>query len=342
MKRLIPTLLLVIICIGGFWYASSKDFFKETKPPAAALVKVNKDEVASFTIKSTDMEIELQHKDGQWAMTKPSAIPLDGYSADNWVESFNSLSKEQTVDANPSDLAQFGLDKPGLQLTVNLKNGESHTVSLGNATAIQGFSYAMTNGSKEVFQLSDSQLQLLAKKQIEFMEKSPIKFDYDDVRSLSVDWKGQKWMLTKSDADKKSYESDWKLGEQVVKGADAGSYLDTLQFLATDQAAKPAGEIKLDAPELRIELKTVDASKKEQTAVYQGKVQQDFVWVVKEGSPWAYALPVTAIQELADKGKETPTPDAAANPAPGAPAQPPTGEAPANPAPAAPAQPQTK
>ncbi|MDF2962689.1 MAG: hypothetical protein K0S39_4424 [Paenibacillus sp.] len=339
MKRLIPTLLLVIICIGGFWYASSKDFFKETKEPAATLVKVNKDEVAGYSIKNGENEIELQRKDGKWTMTKPSALPLNELSADGWVESFNAVSKEKTVDANASDLAQFGLDKPGQQFKVTMANGTAHTLSVGAPVAIQDFSYAMFSGSPEVFQVSDSQIKPLAMTQIDFMEKSPVKLEYDQVRSLSLDWKGQKWTLTKADADKKAYESDWKLDEQVVKGTDASQYLDKLQFFSTEQPARPVGEIKMDAPELRIEVKSVDASKKEVTAVYTGKIQQDNVWLVKEGSEWAYALPVTSIQELADKGKQQPPAEAApANPA--APGEPQAGT-PASPAPAAPTQPQS-
>jgi hypothetical protein len=306
MKRLFPTLLLVILCIGGFWYASSKDFFKEKTNTSPSLVKINRDEVASYSIKTGEDVIEMQRKDGKWTMTKPSALPLNDSSADGWVESFNALSKDKTVDAKPSDLAQFGLDKPGQQFQITLQNGTVHTLSVGAPVAIQGFNYAMISDSPEVFQLSDTKVKPLAMKQIDFMDKSPVKLEYDQVSNIAVDWKGQKWMLAKMDPDKKSYESDWKLGEQTVKGADAGAYLDQLQFLSTDTPAKPSSEVKLDAPELRIEVKSVDAAKKETTTTYIGKVQQDVVWFVKEGGEWAYALPVASIQELADKGKPQP------------------------------------
>ncbi|MFD0680855.1 MULTISPECIES: DUF4340 domain-containing protein [unclassified Paenibacillus] len=326
MKRLIPTLLLVIICIGGFWYASSKDFFKESKAPAASLVKVNKDEVASFSIKAEDSEIELQRKDGKWTMNKPSPLPLNDYGADGWVESFNALSKDKTVDANAADLAQFGLDKPSQQFKVSLNNGTSYTISVGAPVAIKGFSYAMLSGSPEVFQLSDSQTKPLAMTQLDFMEKSPVTLEYDQVRSLSVAWKGEKWAITKTDADKKSFESDWKLDDKVVKGTDVGQYLNRLKFLSTEQPARPSSGINMSSPELRVEVKSVDASQKEITTVYLGKVEQDNVWFVKEGAEWAYALPLDSIQELANKelpqppGTEAPP----ASPIPAAPMELPT------------------
>jgi hypothetical protein len=304
MKRLIPTLLLVIICIGGFWYASSKDFFKEKTAPSASLVKVNKDETAGYSIKTADSEIELQHEDGKWTMTKPSALPLNDSSTSAWVDSFNALTKDKAVDANASDLAQFGLDKPSQQFKITLQNGTVHTLSIGSPVAIQGFSYAMFSGSPEVFQIRDSSVQPLAMSPIDFMEKSPVKVDYEQVRSLSMDWRGQKWTLTKTDVDKKSYEADWKLNDQTLKGADASQYIDKVQFLSTEQPAKRTAEIRTDAPELRVEVKSADAANKETTAVYLGKAEQDNVWLWQEGGEWAYSLPAASIQELADKPKQ--------------------------------------
>ncbi|MCS7459880.1 DUF4340 domain-containing protein [Paenibacillus doosanensis] len=325
MRRLIPTLILVIICVGGFWYASSQDFFKEKKDTPPPLAKVTKTDVASYTIKSGDTEIELQQKDGKWTMTKPSAVPLNDYTANGWIDSFNLLSKEATIDAEGKDLAKFGLDKPQQQFTVKLNNGTEQTLSVGNAMLVQGFDYAMFSGSPEVFKLSDSQVKSLALAQMDFMEKSPIKLEYEQVRGVNVEWQGAKYTLTKTDTDKKSYEANWKLGDKEVKGADASPYLDKIQFLSTDQPAKPAGEVKIDAPELRIEVKSADTSGKETTTVYLGKVQQDNVWIAQQDGQWAYSLPVATVQELADKFKEPPEqpePSPAPSPSPSPAAQP--------------------
>lgn len=306
MKRLIPTLILVLICIGGFWYASSQDFFKEKKAPAASLVKVNKGDVVSFTVKTAEADLEMQQKDGKWTMTKPSPVPLNEYSSNGWVDSFNLVTKESTIDAEGKDLAKFGLDKPQQQFSVKLKDGTVQTLSVGNPMLIEGFVYAMLSGSPEVFKMSASQVKSLAVTPLDLMEKSPIRLEYDQVRAINVEWKGEKWTLTKTDTDKKSYEANWKLGDKELKGSDAGSYLDKVQFLSTEQLAKPVSEVKMDSPELRIEVKSADASGKETTAVYTGKAEQDNVWIAQQNGAWAYAVPAATIQELADKFKQPP------------------------------------
>ncbi|MBP1157742.1 MULTISPECIES: DUF4340 domain-containing protein [unclassified Paenibacillus] len=307
MKRLIPTMILVILCIGGFWFASSKDFFQEKLPEAPALVTVNKQEVVGYTINKGDAVIELQQKDGLWTMTKPSAVPLNEAQQMGWIDAFNAVRKDKTVDENPSDLAQFGLNLPAQEFSMKLADGTTHSLFVGGPVAVQGFYYAKFSGSPEVFQISESHLTALAKQQMDFMEKSPIQMDYEQVRALSVDWKGRKWTLTKSEPDKPSYEASWKLGDQEVKGVDASGYLDKAALLSTEQLAKPAAEVKgLDQPELRIEIQTAGSDGKETTTAYTGKVEGDNVWISKQGGEWAFAIPAAAIQELADKDKESP------------------------------------
>lgn len=311
MKRLLPTLLLVVLCVGGFWYASSKDFFKEKTEAGPALASVKRENVTGYTIQTPDGVTELQQKDGKWSMVKPAAIPLDQNAAAAWIDSFNSVKKEKTVDENPADLAQFGLAEPKQEFTVQLADGAKHTLSVGEPVAIQGFSYAKFSGSNEVFRISDSLVAPLAKQPLDMMERSPVQLQYDQVRSLSLDFKGAKWTLTKAEADKdkKAYEANWKLGDKELKGPEGSQYIDQTTFLSTNQLAKKAAELKLDAPELRIEVQEVDAAGKETASVYTGKVDGEQVWLVKQGGEWAYAIPVQSIQELADlPNKQTNTP----------------------------------
>ncbi|MCZ8523560.1 MULTISPECIES: DUF4340 domain-containing protein [Paenibacillus] len=320
MKRLIPTLVLVILCIGGFWYASSKDFFKEKPPETPSLVTVNKQDVSAYTIKNGETVTQMEQKDGQWAMTKPSALPLNEFQPGAWVDSFTNAKKEKTVDANPSDLAQFGLAQPKQEFTVTLKDGTKHTLSVGDPVAVQGFYYAKFSSSPEVFQLAETHVTALAKQPLDFMEKSPVKLNYEAVRSIAVDYKGEKWTLTKAEPDKKSYEANWKLGDKEVKGADASAYLDKTSFLMTDQPAKAATDVKgLDQPDLRLEVQEADAEGKAAASVYTGKLDGTSVWLAKQGGTWAFAVPAASVQELAGLPKAKAAEGAAGGAAPSAP-----------------------
>ncbi|SDE51633.1 protein of unknown function [Paenibacillus sp. UNCCL117] len=315
MKRLIPTILLVILCIGGFWYASSKDFFREKPPETPALVTVNKEDVTGFTIRSGETEIVMERREGAWTMTKPSPLPLTAYDADAWVNAFASLKKDKIVTENASDPGQFGLAEPKQRFTVKLASGVEQTLEVGDATPIGSSSYAKLSGTTAVFQLADATLQQLAKQPIDFMEKSAVKIEYEKIRSLAVDWQGTSWALTKSEPDKSSFEAKWKLGERELAGPDATGYMDRAASLVTEQLVKPAAEVKgLDQPELRLSLKTADEAGKETETAYAGKLDGATVWVARQGGEWAYAVPAEAVQELADHGKDQPETEAEAQP----------------------------
>jgi hypothetical protein len=304
MKRLWPTILLVAICVAGFWYASSKDFFKEKKDEAQQVFNVKKEDVVSFSIQNGDNVIELQKKDTGWIMTKPSSIPVESFSIDGWIDSFNLTTKDKIVEEHAADLAKYGLDKPKQKFTVNLQDGSVKILNIGDKLPFPGYSYAAADGSDEVFRIGDQQLTWLNKQQIDFMEKSPVKANLDKVSFVAVDWKGGKWTLTKSEPDKNADQASWKLGDKETKGADAAPIIDKILYMSTDQLVKPLSGVSMDSPELRIEIKETDAGK-ETATVYTGKLNGDHVWIAKQGGEWAYAIPADTVQAMFDSGKQT-------------------------------------
>lgn len=299
MKRFIPTILLVLVCIGGFWYASSQDFFREKEKDPANLVTLNKEEVQSIRISSQDNQVELQRSDSGWTMTKPSALPLNKMEADGWIDALAQVKQDKVIEENASDLAKYGLDKPAQEYKATLKDGTSKTVNVGEALPIQGFYYASVDGTS-VYQISEQSLASLNKMPFDFMDKAPVKLDQDQAQSMKLTWKAQSWTVTKTDKDKAVAEAAWKLGEKEIKGSDAGELFSKLIFLSTDEPVKKAAEVQLAAPDLIVELGLSDKGK-ESKSVYQGKLDQDKVWLAKQGEEWAYAVTASDLQALADK-----------------------------------------
>lgn len=300
MKRFLPTIILVVVCIAGFWYASSQNFFKkEEEATTKPLVTVKKEDITAFSLKTGTDTVELQLKDNVWSMSKPSALPLSTMDVDGWTSSFVSLTQDGEVDANPSDLAGFGLANPASEYTVTLKNGSTQTVQVGNPLPIAGYSYVKLKDAPNVYKLSDTTLQGLQKQAIDFMKKMPIEFTYSDVQSLVMTWNGASKTLTKSDTTKTASESTWKFGEKELQGTDATAVLDKALLLSTDQLAKPASQVTAGAPELKVDVKQSKEGK-ETTESYTGKVDGDNVWIVKQGDTWAYAVAKTTVQEMFD------------------------------------------
>jgi hypothetical protein len=310
MKRLLPTLLLVLVCAVGFWYASSHNFFKEKKEPEVKVVNVKKGDATGIVIQDGDSVIELQRKDNAWTMAKPQALPLDTYSADSWVDSLGGAVQGKVVEAGASDLSKYGLAKPGKQFKVTLKDGSERALLIGDKMLIPSFYYAKVSGSNDVFQFDEEKVKSLTKVPLDFMEKGPIRMVFEKVSSASLELIGSKWTLSKNEPAKASYESAWKISvkdvqDKELKGNEASPVLDKILFLSTDRLVKPVSELDMTSPELKLELKETDAGKETQS-FYTGKLdkEEDITWIVKQGDVWAYAIKSESIVELFQKGLE--------------------------------------
>ncbi len=296
LKSYLPTLILVIICIGAFLYASAHDFFREKKQDKAPLVDFNTSDVSSFSIQSVGTVIELT-KQGQdkWAMTQPSPVPVNPFSAGSWVDALHSVTADKGVEDNASDLAKYGLDKPKQEFRVKLLNGSDAVLQVGNPMPIQGFYYVKTPGSPKVSGVSEQQISALNKAQLDFMNNNPFQFEMDKVTRLTAEWKGQKWSLDKADADKPLSEAKWKLNDKEMGGNDALPIVSDLQnSLMTDRLTKPAAQVTTDAPELKIELTLKDGG----TSVYEGKNGRFRGLAEKTRRGMGYAVPAAKIDDF--------------------------------------------
>jgi hypothetical protein len=296
MKRLIPTLLLVIVCIGAFWYASSKDFFREKKAEPTVLAAVKKEEVQSIQIQTPENQVELGFKDNAWVMTKPSALPLNTNLVEGWINSYGLLTSDKVIEEKAADLAAYGLDKPTQAYKVTLRDGSVKTIQVGEALPIQGYYYAKVDGSSTVYQVGEQALQGLNKTPIDFMDANPVKFDHDKVQTARLTWKGQTWTLNKTDKDKAAAGAAWKLGDKELKGTDAVALLEKLTFLHTAELAKPSGQAQVANGEFQLEISMTDNSKE----IFQGKLDQEKLWLMKQAGEWVYAITAADVQELAD------------------------------------------
>lgn len=299
MKRFIPTILLVVICIGGFWYASSKNFFQEKKDEPKSLITLGQEDVQSLTVKTEEQQIELVRSGNGWEMKKPAPAPINTNQVGSWLDALGLVTSTKLVEDQVSNLSNYGLDKPVGTYEVTLKDGSKKGLLVGTALPIEGFSYVQVEGSPAVYQVSDQSLSALGKAPVDFAETSPFKFENDKVQSVKVTWKGQTWTLAKTDKDKVTVEANWKLGDKELKGADANPLLDELIFLHSAELPQPSTQKPTEGGELKVEL-GLSVDGKDVTEIYEGKLSQDQVWLAKQGGQWAYLLAPADIQKIAD------------------------------------------
>jgi hypothetical protein len=319
MKRLLPTLILVLVCLGGFFYASSQNFFKEktvvnekklvtlSAPDIQAIQFQAKNAASSVSPDAVFDLTELAKKTANWEMIKPAAYPVNSFSVDSWNEAFAALTYEGIVEENPTNLADFGLAEPKQFYQVTLKDGTIKKLLIGNALPIQGHVYAKFADTPKVFDVNEQSLQSLIKQPLDFVNKNAVMVKYDNVKSIQMEWKGAKWLLEKAQADKTVFESTWKLDGKDRKANEGTAILDKIVALSTAELPKAASEVKMDAPELRITVTESNAGK-DTVSTFTGKIDKDKVWITKQGGAWAFSVPMASVQEAFDASKPVATP----------------------------------
>lgn len=307
MKRFIPTIILVVLCIGAFWYASSQSFFKSEEEESAEkpLVTVQQSDITKFQIKHDG--VALEKKDGKWAITQPAAYPTNAYSGDSWTGSLTSIKQDMEIEANPSSLAPFGLDKPQQEFEITLADGTVRTVQVGSSLPIAGHHYVKLKEEPAVYRVADDQIQPLQKDVSEFVDKSPFQMVYTDVSYVQMEWNGATKTLQKNDVSKSSTESAWTFEGKEMTGREVEPILDKMLLMSSDQMVRSMAEMNMSSPEMKIVLKS-HKDGKETTATYIGKVAADRIWIGLQEGPWAFEVPLMSIQELFDRIKLPDTP----------------------------------
>ncbi|MEO3947341.1 DUF4340 domain-containing protein [Gorillibacterium sp. CAU 1737] len=305
MKRLVPTLLLVLVCIVGFWYVSEKDLLKSGaagETEAKVLMEIKGDDVSGIAIHTKTDDIVLAKKDQAWSMSKPEAYPLNSYGAENWASSFALLTYESIVDEAPSDLAPYGLTEPVSTFTATLADGTVHKLLVGKPLPISGTTYVLVEGDPKVYEVSDTSLQSLESSTLSFVNTQAIDSVYNNVTAVHLTWKGESWTLTKSEPAKMAYESKWKVDDKELTAEKGSAVLDKLTTLYAEALPTPAEKADISSPELTITV-TEEKDGKTTDSVFHGKFKEEQLTLLKEGGAWAYPLKESDVQSLYDFGK---------------------------------------
>ena len=103
------------------------------------------------------MTAERQGKD-DWKITSPQKADANKIKVDTLLFSASDLRGDEWIEDDPKDLAQYGLDKPRLEVDVLVKDGPTQSFVVGKKDT-SGKSYVLTRGkTKALYLKSDASL----------------------------------------------------------------------------------------------------------------------------------------------------------------------------------------
>lgn len=301
MGRLVSTLSLVVVlaALGAYIY------FVDSKRPADApvaegespkekLFKVETDKINEIRLTAQGESTLLQKDKDGWKLVEPVKADADPPEAIGLATNITSVESVRLVDENPTDLAQFGLDKPAITVEFKGEGNVGGSLSLGNKNPTQGEMYAMKGGEKKVFLISTFQESNFNRKSFDLREKKILKFDRDKAdaltlvkgtASMELSRSGSEWKVTKPVPSR----SDYSAVEGFLTRLSSANMSKLVEENATDLA-----KYGLDKPAMTVTIGAGSAK----TVLDIGKTDGDQIYARDASRPMVFTVDTTLKDDL--------------------------------------------
>ncbi len=155
-------LILVLLTLTGYFYLveikgeAGRKLAEEKKKKEEwrkiQLFPYQLQDFIKIRLMKDNQTIVYQKEDGVWWMKEPMTIQGDEEAVDDIIHSIINVVETDPVADNPSDMAQFGLDLPRMEISIKLEGEEKvETLLLGFDNPTSTTIYARLKSSPRVF-----------------------------------------------------------------------------------------------------------------------------------------------------------------------------------------------
>lgn len=256
MKGLRSFLVLVVLLagLGGYVY-----FVESKRDPTDADAKdkvftVEASSIDEVTIKSESGDVTTLAKGGtDWQMLKPVETKPDSAEISGLTTNLSTLTVQRVIDESPADLAEYGLDKPRVEVAFKAA-GQTRTLQIGRKTPPATDLYAKLADQPRVFLIPSHLDTTFNRTTFDLRDKTVLSLARDGADALTVTTPERTIKFAKQDAE-------WRITEPVQARADFAavdglvSRLHTLQMKSIiAPEAKNLAEYGLDKPQATVQI----------------------------------------------------------------------------------------
>ena len=311
MRGLKSTIALVVVLAGLGAYI----YFVTWKQDATAdstnkqekvFVGLEADKIEEIKVRSEKGDTtSVKKESGAWQMTSPVATKADESEVSGITSSLGQISVVRVIDENPSDLKDYGLAEPRIEINFKASGDKDYRkLYIGEKSPTGADLFAKRNGEKKVFLIPAFQESSFNKGTFDLRDKTLWKFERDKVDSLDISTGGKSLVMTRA-------TGDWKITKPVEARADFGAVegligrLQTAQMksIVSEQAPSPADLKKygFDKPDATVNLTTGSARA---SLVVGGKADDNTVYVRDESRPAVMTMDKSLVDELKKNADE--------------------------------------
>ena len=166
-KKRLPAVIavgvIVIACVGGLAALRMSRPQQEGKTVSLALVEFAAADVDSIQMMSPHESYTLHNDNGfGYSIDGMDSFKVDASTARRMIAQSGHLIAQSIVSEKASNMAEYGLAKPAVSVSIRNRNGESKTVYIGDQSPVSSY-YACIAGQDTVYALAPTVAETLMK-----------------------------------------------------------------------------------------------------------------------------------------------------------------------------------
>jgi len=229
---IVATFILAALIGALYWSNHHKPEAEEVKKAEANLppkiLELKPADISKIDLKKkggNDIELA-RNSSGKWQITAPRAYGTDEDIMRNMVGALSALTSDRLVEEKASDLSQYGLSEPSLDVTVTEKANKTHELLIGDDTAASGAAYAKLAGDPRVFTIAKYTKESIDKSVDDLRDKRLLTVDSEKISKVELVGK-------KEDIEFGRSKDEWQIVKPQPMRAD-NSEVDDLVSSLTD------------------------------------------------------------------------------------------------------------
>jgi Domain of unknown function (DUF4340) len=243
-RGLIAAAVVLLVLAGVLYWSEHRK-----TPPAStttastspAILKIDPSTVSSLTVKQKGAQpVTLARSGTYWQITSPGPYPADTSTVSGMLSSLAPLTSERVVDDHATNLAQFGLGDPSLEVDIAGKDNITHRLLLGDNTPTGDAVYAALAGDPRVFTAASYIKTSLNKSLDDLRDKRLLPIDASSVSSFDL-------LRQSQDIGFARVQNGWRIEKPQSWRTDNFQVDDLLQQLTSakwDASVSPADATK--------------------------------------------------------------------------------------------------
>ena len=240
----IAAFVLAVLTWFLYWsdrHKPANESSKLSADTAPAILKLDRNSITKLELKKKDADPVVLTKSGDWQITAPKQFRADQSAVSAVLSTASSLNSERVVEDKASDLKDFGLEPPALEVDLTAKD-KTQKLLLGSDTPAGGAVYAMLSGDPRLFTVSSYTKTSFDKSLNDLRDKRLLPVDPDKVSQLEV-------VRKNSDIEFGRNKDNWQILKPKPMRADSVQVGDLVRDLTNAKMDLSSADAKQKASE---------------------------------------------------------------------------------------------